>query len=172
MSCLSFLDRISRSSTGFCDATASHRGISCRSKTVPRSASILLVVTVLSFFADPGRQRLHRWIEHQADVYGQEVIHGLVSSPQTTMAQSFQHLGEFWLDIPNPNRFVVFLTYSHPPTGPTGCASLPITTRGVLENIRATWASISSPAWHAWREHGLASSAKLPPEKFPQRSFG
>lgn len=77
---------------------------------------LLLVVTVLSFFADPVANAFSRHIEHQADVYGQEVIHGLVPSPQATMAQGFQHLGELWLDIPNPNRFVVFWTYSHPPT--------------------------------------------------------
>lgn len=77
---------------------------------------ILLVVTVLSFFADPVGNAFSRHIEHQADVYGQEVIHGLVPSPQATMAEGFQHLGELWLDVPNPNRFVVFWTYSHPPT--------------------------------------------------------
>ena len=32
------------------------------------------------------------------------------------MAESFQRLGELWLDLPDPNRFVVFWTYSHPPT--------------------------------------------------------
>ena len=77
---------------------------------------ILLLVTVLGFVADPIGSAFSRHIEHQADVYGEEVIHGLVSSPQTTMAQSFQRLGELWLDVPQPNRFVVFWTYSHPPT--------------------------------------------------------
>jgi hypothetical protein len=32
------------------------------------------------------------------------------------MAQNFQRLGELWLDVPHPNSFVVFWTYSHPPT--------------------------------------------------------
>jgi STE24 endopeptidase len=77
---------------------------------------VLLLVTALSFFADPIGNAFSRHIEHQADVYGQEVIHGLVPNPQATMAQSFQRLGELWLDIPRPNRFVVFWTYSHPPT--------------------------------------------------------
>ena len=77
---------------------------------------ILLLVTVLSFFADPIGNAFSRHIEHQADVYGEEVIHGLVPDPQATMAQSFQRLGELWLDVPHPNRFIVFWTYSHPPT--------------------------------------------------------
>lgn len=77
---------------------------------------LLLLVTVLGFVADPIGNAFSRHIEHQADVYGQEVIHGLVADPQTTMAESFQHLGELWLDVPHPNRFLVFWTYSHPPT--------------------------------------------------------
>lgn len=77
---------------------------------------LLLVATVLGFFADPVGNAFSRHIEHQADVYGQEVIHGLVPSPQATMAEGFQHLGELWLDEPHPNPFIVFWTYSHPPT--------------------------------------------------------
>lgn len=77
---------------------------------------LLLVVTVLSFFADPVANAFSRHIEHQADVYGEEVIHGLVPNPQATTAESFQHMGELWLDIPHPNRLIVLWTYSHPPT--------------------------------------------------------
>jgi len=77
---------------------------------------LLLLVTVLGFFADPVANAFSRHIEHQADVYGEEVIHGLVSNPQATMARDFQQLGERWLDLPHPNRFIVFWTYSHPPT--------------------------------------------------------
>jgi STE24 endopeptidase len=77
---------------------------------------LLLVVTVLSFLGEPVGNAFSRWEEHQADVYGQEVIHGLVSDPQATMARSFQRLGELWLDVPEPNRFLVWWTYSHPPT--------------------------------------------------------
>jgi Zn-dependent protease with chaperone function len=77
---------------------------------------LLLLVTVLGFFADPVGNVFSRHIEHQADVYGQEVIHGLVPDPQATMAQNFQRLGELWLEVPSPSPFVVFWTYSHPPT--------------------------------------------------------
>ena len=78
--------------------------------------ALLLVITVLSFFADPVGNAFSRHIEHQADVYGEQVIQGVVPNPQATMAESFQRLGELWLDLPDPNSFVVFWTYSHPPT--------------------------------------------------------
>jgi len=78
--------------------------------------ALLLIVTLLGFFADPVSNAFSRHIEHQADVYGEEAIHGLVPDPQTTMAASFQHLGELWLEVPHPDPFVVFWTYSHPPT--------------------------------------------------------
>lgn len=77
---------------------------------------VLLLVAVLSFFADPIGNAFSRHIEHQADVYGEEVIHGLVPNARATMTASFQRIGELWLDVPRPDSFVVFWTYSHPPT--------------------------------------------------------
>jgi len=77
---------------------------------------VLLVMTVLNFVSEPIGNAFSRRIEHQADVYGQEVIHGLVANPQQVATQDFQRLGEMWLDDPSPNRFVVWWTYSHPPT--------------------------------------------------------
>jgi STE24 endopeptidase len=75
---------------------------------------ILLLVTVLGFLAEPIGNAFSRWEEHSADVYGQEVIHGLVADPQSTCARSFQRLGELWLDNPDPNPLLVFWTYNHP----------------------------------------------------------
>ena len=77
---------------------------------------LLLLVTVLSFVAEPIGNVFSRWEEHAADVYGQEVIHGLVPDAQESCVRSFQRLGELWLDDPDPNRFVVFWSYSHPST--------------------------------------------------------
>jgi Zn-dependent protease with chaperone function len=94
-------------------------GVSWRIPSVEDWSSLgllLLLVTVLGFFADPVGNVFSRHIEHQADVYGEEVIHGLVPNPPATMAQNFQRLGELWLDVPHPSPFIVFWTYSHPPT--------------------------------------------------------
>jgi STE24 endopeptidase len=77
---------------------------------------LLLVVTVLSFLSAPIANSISRRIEHQADVYGQEVIHGLVPDPSATAKQSFCSDARLWLDNPHPNPFVEFWTYSHPTT--------------------------------------------------------
>lgn len=74
----------------------------------------LLVMTLLSFIAEPIGNAFSRAIEHQADVYGQEVIHGLVANPQQIAVEDFQRLGEVWLENPSPNQFVVWWTYTHP----------------------------------------------------------
>jgi len=76
----------------------------------------LLVAVVLNFLATPVANTFSRAIEHQADVYGQEVIHGLVPDPQATTVSSFCSDDLVWLDDPDPNRFVEFWTYSHPST--------------------------------------------------------
>jgi Zn-dependent protease with chaperone function len=75
---------------------------------------LLLVLSVLSFLSEPivnGYSRMH---EHDADVYGQEAIHGIVADPQVVAQQSFQLLGEMSLTDPNPSPFVEFWTFSHP----------------------------------------------------------
>jgi Zn-dependent protease with chaperone function len=77
---------------------------------------VLLLSTVLQFLAAPMANTISRHIEHAADVYGQEVIHGLVPDPQATAEQSFCSDARVWLDDPSPNPFVEFWTYSHPST--------------------------------------------------------
>jgi Zn-dependent protease with chaperone function len=75
---------------------------------------LLLVLSVLSFLSEPivnGYSRMH---EHEADVYGQEAIHGIVADPQSTAQQAFQLLGEVSLTDPNPSPFVEFWMFSHP----------------------------------------------------------
>lgn len=76
----------------------------------------LLLATALGFLSEPIANGISRSMEHQADVYGQEVIHGLVPDAQTATVSSFCSDAEVWLDDPAPNRFVEFWTYSHPST--------------------------------------------------------
>ncbi len=75
---------------------------------------LIFVVSVLMFLAEPVENTVSRYFEHQADVYGQEAIHGLVADPQKTAVSSFNHLGEAWLEDPDPNPVVEFWLYSHP----------------------------------------------------------
>ena len=77
-------------------------------------AVLLLVFTGINFLFSPIANAFSRWEEHQADVFGQEAIHGLVPDPQVTAQKAFVALGENYLEAPNPNPFVEFWLYSHP----------------------------------------------------------
>jgi len=78
---------------------------------------LLLLFTLFSFFASPIVNGFSRYQEHQADVYGLEVIHGIVPDSQQVTARSFQVLGEIDLADPSPSPFIKFWLYSHPPLG-------------------------------------------------------
>jgi Zn-dependent protease with chaperone function len=75
---------------------------------------LLFTVTVASFVLEPAANGFSRHFEHQADVYGQEAIHGLVPDPQRTAVAGFNTLGAAWLEDPNPSPFVEFWEYNHP----------------------------------------------------------
>jgi len=75
---------------------------------------LLLLVSVFSFFAAPIDNAYSRYLEHQADTYGLEVIHGLVPDASEVAAQSFQIEGELDLEEPNPPAWVKFWLYDHP----------------------------------------------------------
>ncbi len=76
---------------------------------------LLLAFTLFSIVCEPIANAISRYVEHRADIYGQEVVHGIVADPQATGVHSFQTLGEESLVIPDPNPWMVFWTYSHPP---------------------------------------------------------
>jgi len=75
---------------------------------------LLLAVSVGSFFVEPISNTFSRHFEHQADIYGQEAIHGIVPDPQRTAVSAFNHLGEAWLEDPRPSPFIEFWEFSHP----------------------------------------------------------
>lgn len=76
--------------------------------------TLFFVFSIAGFVLTPVGNAVSRHYEHEADIYGQEAIHGLVPDPQKTAVSSFNHLGEAWLDDPDPNKFVEFWSYSHP----------------------------------------------------------
>ena len=76
----------------------------------------VLVLNVIGFFGEPVGNAFSRMEEHAADVFGQEVVHGVVADPQQSAQQAFQVLGENSLDPPDPSPLVGFWTGSHPPT--------------------------------------------------------
>ena len=76
---------------------------------------LILLLTVCSFLFTPVSNAFSRHLEHQADKYGLEVIHGLVPDAPVVAAHSFQVLGEVDLEEPNPSTAVKFWFYNHPP---------------------------------------------------------
>jgi len=75
---------------------------------------LLFAVSVAAFLLEPAGNAFSRHFEHEADVYGQEAIHGLVPDPQKTAVSAFNHLGEAWLEDPNPSPLIEFWLYNHP----------------------------------------------------------
>ncbi len=76
--------------------------------------ALLVLLTVLTFIANPIFNAFSRHVEHQADQYGLEVTHGLTPDSGQIAAQSFQALGEVNLSNPDPNQVAIFMFYSHP----------------------------------------------------------
>jgi STE24 endopeptidase len=74
----------------------------------------LLIFSILTFLARPIESTISRQIEHNADVYGLEVTHGINTDSQEAAAHAFQLLGELSLDYPYPNKLLVFWYYDHP----------------------------------------------------------
>ncbi len=77
---------------------------------------LLFAVSIANFLLQPVSSAVSRHFEHQADVFGQEAIHGIVPDPQKTAVAAFNALGQSWLEDPNPNPFIEFWLYDHPST--------------------------------------------------------
>lgn len=76
---------------------------------------IFLLFGIMGVFAEPLGNAFSRNIEHQADIYGLEVTHGINPDSARVAAHSFQILGELSLDYPYPNRLAVVWLWDHPP---------------------------------------------------------
>jgi STE24 endopeptidase len=76
---------------------------------------LALALTLFGFFSEPVESAFSRWQEHNADIYGLEVIHGIVPDAAQAAAVSFQVLGETALSDPHPSAFIRFWLYDHPP---------------------------------------------------------
>ncbi len=76
---------------------------------------LILLLTVFGFLFTPISNAYGRHLEHQADEYGLEVIHGIVPDAPVVAAHAFQVLGEVDLEEPDPSTAVKFWFYNHPP---------------------------------------------------------
>ncbi|HEV2619815.1 MAG TPA: M48 family metallopeptidase, partial [Acidobacteriaceae bacterium] len=75
---------------------------------------LAMVLLAVSDVSEPLGNAVSRWMEHNADVYGQEAVHGIVADPQATGVRSFQVLGEDSLDDPTPHRMYEWWFGTHP----------------------------------------------------------
>lgn len=78
-------------------------------------AVLLLILESIMFLSSPIVNGYSRMQEHAADVFGLELIHGVIPNSAQVAAHSFQALGEIDLADPNPPPFITFWMYSHPP---------------------------------------------------------
>jgi len=76
---------------------------------------VVLIFSVIGFFAEPIGNGFSRTQEHAADVYGLEVTHGIIANSNEAAAHAFQVMGESDLADPNPSPFITIWLYSHPP---------------------------------------------------------
>jgi len=75
---------------------------------------VLFALTV-SFLSDPLTSAISRAFEHQADAYSLEVTNGVIAQPGEAAARAFQIEGQTDLEVPDPNPFIVWWLYDHPP---------------------------------------------------------
>ncbi len=76
---------------------------------------LLLLLSVFGFLFTPIDNAFSRHIEHQADQYGLEVVHGIIPNAPEVAAHAFQVLGEVDLEEPSPSWPVKIWFYDHPP---------------------------------------------------------
>lgn len=78
---------------------------------------LYLLFVMFAFAGSPVVCAYSRFQEHQADVYGLEVVHGLIPDSQEVAAETFQVLGEINLSDPDPGTFIKIWLYDHPTIG-------------------------------------------------------
>jgi Zn-dependent protease with chaperone function len=75
---------------------------------------LALVLSMVATVVEPVANGFSRMIEHNADVYGQEAVHGIVADPQAVGRRAFQVLGEESLDHPTPHPVFEWWFGTHP----------------------------------------------------------
>ena len=76
---------------------------------------LLLLLSLFTFLLTPIGNAVSRYIEHQADQFGLEVVHGVIPNPSDAAAGAFEILGEVDLEAPNPTWIEKVWFYDHPP---------------------------------------------------------
>ncbi|MFC6646436.1 M48 family metalloprotease [Granulicella cerasi] len=80
-------------------------------------AVLFFVFSLFGLFIEPLANTMSRHVEHDADVYGQEAVHGLVADPQAAMQGAMVRLGENSFAVPNEPLWEETLLGNHPALG-------------------------------------------------------
>jgi STE24 endopeptidase len=107
------------------------------SRDLAAGVVLLLVAMVLSAVSDPIGNAVSRRMEHNADVYGQEAVRGIVVDPQGVGVKSFQELGETSLEDPAPHPVLDAWFGTHPP----------IWLRSAFTKVYDPWAAGGAPKY-------------------------
>ena len=75
---------------------------------------LLLAISIAGFLLEPVQNTFSRYFEHQADVYGQEAIHGIVPDPRQTAVRAFNALGQRLARGPPPQSLQRVLVIQPP----------------------------------------------------------
>ena len=95
---------------------------------------LLLAISIVSFLLTPASNAFSRYFEHQADIYGQEAIHGIVADPQKTAVAAFNALAKPGLKTPIPVPSSSSGSTITPPSKPaptSPCTTTPGSTAGM-----------------------------------------
>jgi Zn-dependent protease with chaperone function len=98
---------------------------------------LILSILLFNFILTPVVNAYSRHLEHQADQYGLEVVHGIVPNAPQVAVESFQILGELDLAEPAPSTAVKIWFYDHPP----------LNDRIIFAQTYDPWARGESPAF-------------------------
>lgn len=77
-------------------------------------AVLALVLSVVSALSEPIANAYSRAIEHDADVFGQEAVHGIIADPRSVGQRSFDVLGRDALENPTPHPLFEWWFDTHP----------------------------------------------------------
>jgi STE24 endopeptidase len=77
--------------------------------------ALLLLLGLLGFFSEPIANVYSRMQEHDADRFALDVTRTVIPDPGQAAAQAFQLEGRANLEVPDPEPFIIFWLYTHPP---------------------------------------------------------
>ena len=90
---------------------------------------LLLLAVALNFLAAPAANAFSRMEESEADLYGQQLLTRVLPNTADVEVRDFIRLGTAWLEDPAPNGFLVWWTYTHPPTADRVAAAVSLSSK-------------------------------------------